>query len=173
MRIHPKVVVRRNVRNQSARSVSKPDLIVVHTTESHNRPGNADLAAIGDWFNNPAAQASSHVCTDADGTSARYVPDSRKAWAQAAFNSRALSIEQIGQAAQGKWADAELDETARWIARWSKKYGIPIRRSDGSRSGVTRHMDLGAAGGGHSDPGVRYPIDDVLRRARAFKKRLK
>jgi N-acetyl-anhydromuramyl-L-alanine amidase AmpD len=168
-RIYPKVVVRRDVRNQSART-GKIDLIVIHTTESHNRPGNADLAAIGAWFDNPAAQASAHVCTDADGTSARYVADGAKAWHVASFNSRALGIEQIGQAAQGEWAKAELKETARWCAYWSKKHNIPLRRSNGSSSGVTRHMDLGAAGGGHHDPGPSYPIDYVLKKAQSYRR---
>lgn len=168
MRLYPKVVVRRNVRNQSSRNGQTPRIIVVHSTESHERPGSADLAAIGAWFDNPTAQASSHVCTDADGTSARYVPDIAKAWHVANFNSQALGIEQIGQAAQGKWAKAELKETARWIAYWSRKWGIPITHS--TTRGVCRHSDLGAAGGGHHDPGAGYPLSYVLRKARQYRR---
>jgi N-acetyl-anhydromuramyl-L-alanine amidase AmpD len=168
-RKYPNVVVRRNVANQSSRNGVRPDLIVLHTTESHNRPGSRDLAAIGEWFDNPQAQASAHVCTDADAQSARYVGDDAKAWACVNFNSRSLNIEQIGQAAQGRFSRRELRETARWVAHWSHKYGIPLRRSDGSKSGVTRHMDLGVAGGGHHDPGPHFPINRVLRYARYYK----
>jgi N-acetyl-anhydromuramyl-L-alanine amidase AmpD len=168
-RRYPNVVIRRNVVNQSSRNGVRPDLIVLHSTESHNRPGSADLGAIGAWFDNPSAQASAHICTDADGNSARYVGDAAKAWACVNFNSRSINIEQIGQAAQGKWSRAELKETARWLAHLSHKHGIPLRRSDGSRPGVTRHMDLGIQGGGHHDPGPGFPIDRVLRYARRYK----
>lgn len=172
-RLYPKVVVRRNVRNQSARSGSIR-AIIVHDTESDNRAGASDLAAIGTWFDNPKAQASSAVCTDGDGTSARYVADDRKAWHAAAYNSATLGIEQIGHATQGVWSKAEVDETARWLAYWSIKHGIPLRRgacSNGqiTRTGVLRHMDLGSAGGGHHDPGVGFPLDACIVRARHFR----
>ena len=69
------------------------------------------------------------------------VPDEAKAWTQAAFNSVALSIEQIGHASQNRWPDAQLRNTARWLAFWSRKYGIPLERS--TTRGVCQHRDLG------------------------------
>jgi N-acetyl-anhydromuramyl-L-alanine amidase AmpD len=127
MRRYPNVVVRRSVHNQSSRNGVKPQIIVVHSTESANRPGSGDLASIADWFDNPSAQASSHVCTDGDGNSARMVADEQKAWHVAGYNSVSLGIEQIGRAAQGAWQRDEYRETARWIAHWSRKHGIPIQ----------------------------------------------
>lgn len=173
-RVYPDVVVRRNVRNQSSRNGVKPRLIVVHSTESSNRPGSSDLAAIGAWFDNPAAQASSHVCTDADGLSGRFVADDQRAWHCAGFNSVSLSIEQVGRAAQTSWTRDELRETARWIAYWSRKHDIPIRKGaiNGgtvARSGVVRHSDLGAVGGGHHDPGNSYPLQSVLNLAKFYR----
>lgn len=173
-RIYPRVVVRRNVRNQSSRNGGRPDLIVLHTTESHNRPGTSDLTSIAAWFDNPAAQASSHVVVDADGTSARLVSDGMKAWTQAAYNPRALSVEQIGHASTSRsvWKRSyrlELDETARWIAYWSRKHDIPIRRVRPHQSGVIGHQGLGIAGGGHHDPGEHYPWRYVLGRARVYR----
>ena len=144
----------------------KPSIVVLHSTESHNAPGCADLVAVGKWFQNPAAQVSSHVCTDGEGHSARYVPDEPKAWHCAGANSISLGVEQIGQAAQTSWPTAQLKETAKWIAFWSRKYGIPIQSS--TVHGVCRHSDLGAAGGGHHDPGPAYPLDRVLRYAKWF-----
>jgi hypothetical protein len=179
-RATPNVVIERSVRNQSSRSLA-PTLIVIHDTESHERPGNADLAAIGDWFDNPAAQASAHVCTDGDGNSARYVPDASKAWACVEYNSASLNIEQIGFASdpRASWLKRrnEIKETARWVAQWSKTHGIPIRRarvSDGRvlRSGVATHNQLGQPGGGHHDPGGHYPLRIMLAYARAFRRRL-
>jgi N-acetyl-anhydromuramyl-L-alanine amidase AmpD len=155
-----------SVPNQSARAVRTPTLIVLHTTESSQAAGVADLRAIGAWFSNPRAQASSHVCVDGDGNSAQFVADARKAWAQASYNSIALSIEQIGRASQGEFPDAQLHKTAQYIAYWSRKYGIPIRKS--TSHGVCQHKDLGVAGGGHVDCGPKYPFDKVLALARTM-----
>jgi len=174
-RAKPNVVVDRNVANQSSRYGVKPRLIVLHSTESSEVKGSGDLASIAAYFDNPAAQASSHVITDGDGNSARCVPDAAKAWTCAAFNSLSLNVEQIGRASQTSWAEAELRETARWIAKWSKDWGIPIVRGAVSgtsvtRSGVVFHSELGAPGGGHSDPGSGYPIGRVLDYAEAYRK---
>lgn len=163
------------VRNQSSRHGVKPTLIVIHDTEGGNVKGTADLVGVGRWFDNPAAQASAHVCNDAEGNDARYVPDERKAWHCAAYNSQSLGIEQIGRASQSEWPDAQIKNTAEWVAYWSAKYGIPIRRgavSNGvvTRSGVLRHMDLGREGGGHSDPGVNYPFTRMLTLAKVIHK---
>jgi hypothetical protein len=177
-RLFPDIVIRANVVNQSDRTGGvKPSIVVLHSTESHPRPGKSDLAAVTSWFNNPAAQASSHVIVDADGLSARCVPDNRKAWTCVSYNSVSLNIEQIGFASQGwkgwrrNWK--ELRETARWIAHWSLAHGIPIRRGEVShgtvqRSGVTTHAALGSLGGGHTDPGP-YPMKRVLLLARLYK----
>ncbi len=161
---------KRSVSNQSSRNGVKPKLIVLHSTESHNRAGTGDLESIASWFNNPAAGASSHVVNDNEGFSAQLVPDSNKAWTQAFYNPQSLSIEQIGFASQGKsdWTDAQLRSTAKYIAYWSKKYGIPITSS--TTHGVTLHSRLGAAGGGHHDPGNNYPFERVLELARGYAK---
>lgn len=156
----------RMVRNQSSRNGIQPRIIVLHTTESHNSAGASDLLALASWFDNPKAQASSHIGNDAEGNDIRMVPDERKAWTQAAFNSLALSIEQVGQAAQGSWPVAQLANTARWVAHWSRKYGIPLTHS--TSHGVCQHSDLGVAGGGHHDCGPDYPFAKVLQLARQY-----
>ena len=179
-RIHPKVVVKRNSPNQSSRFAGI-GIIVLHSTESHNVKGNADLDGVASWFANPAAQASAHVVTDADGRSARCVKDGRKAWHVGNLNSISLGIEQIGFAAQGRntWkrTDQELRETARWIATWSLKHDIPIRKAwltrGGSiiRKGVTTHAYCSSHGAGtdHTDPGD-YPMGLVLWYAKGYRK---
>lgn len=181
-RIKPNVKVRKISPHQSERAVPTPNLIVLHSTESDEVPHSAaDLKAVAGWFQNPAAQASSHVIVDADGNSARCVPDSRKAWTCVNFNSVSLNIEQIGYASFGRrrWRKRwrEIRESARWIARWSKKYEIPIRRAKvrGSAvifTGVTTHEALGVAGGNHNDPGP-YPMRRVLILARFYKAALR
>ena len=60
--------------------------------------------------------------------------------------------------------EAQLRNTAAWIAHWSRKHGIPIRHS--TEHGVCQHKDLGAAGGGHSDCGPNYRFKKVLSMAK-------
>lgn len=175
-RLKPHVDVRRLSPNKSYRSLAAVKLIVVHSTEGGNVKGLADLVNLGGWFANPSAQVSSHVATDAEGHSARYVRDADKAWHCAAFNGVSLGIEQVGRASQSSWPDAQERETARWIAYWSKLHGIPVQKGAVSggrvvKAGVVRHSDLGAAGGNHNDPGRGYDLADVLAYARAYRKR--
>jgi N-acetyl-anhydromuramyl-L-alanine amidase AmpD len=169
----PRPEVTKIVRNQSSRNGIKPKLIVLHSTESKNVPGLSDLQAIGNWFDNSKAQASAHTCNDAEGNDARYVPDERKAWSCAGYNSVSLNHEQVGAAVQKMWPDKQLNNTAEWVSYWSKKYGIPIQRGKVNngvvvKSGVVMHSELGPFGGGHHDPGPGYPIDLVLQKARAL-----
>lgn len=175
MRLKPKIVVERDVCNQSSREGAKPELIVLHSTEGNNVPDSAaDLAGLAAFFNNPATAASSHVATDSDGHSSRMVPDERKAWTCASFNRVSLNVEMIGKAATEDWSDEQIRETARWIARWSLKHDIPIREAVVRhaavvKSGVIRHSQLGAYGGGHSDPGSAFPFARCLREAHEIK----
>lgn len=175
-RVLPHVNVRMLSPNRSSRRGAKLTLITVHATQGRNITGLADLRGLGGWFGRPEAQVSSHTATDAEGHSGRYVRDSDKAWHCANYNAMSLGIEQVGFAEQTQWADAQLRETARWIAYWSRLYGIPIQKAEVSggrvlRPGVLRHSDLGAAGGNHGDPGRAYPTADVLEYARHYRRR--
>jgi hypothetical protein len=176
-RIHPKVKDRRIVRNKSSRNGVKPRLMVLHATVSHNKKGLSDLKAIGSWFDNPASQSSSHIGVDNEGNSARWVADADKAWTQAAYNSQSLSIEQILPGNGTEVTDAMYRETARWLARWAKKYNLRLRKARVVRgrvllSGVIRHSELGSEGGNHNDPGPNYNLAKVLRYARKYKREL-
>lgn len=175
-RAFPHVGLRRIVPHQSSRNGQSPKLIVVHSSEGTNAPGFGDLAALANWFteHHPEGDTSSHVATDAEGNSARYVSDDAKAWHCKGYNSVSLGIEQIGRAAQTSWNKDQQKETARWIAYWSRLHGIPIHKatvSNGTvtRPGVIRHSELGSIGGGHSDPGGGYPLSDVLDLARHYR----
>jgi hypothetical protein len=166
------------VSSQSSRNGAKPELIVLHTTEGHDRPGVSDLEGLGNYFD--GVDASSHVANDRDGNDARYVADERKSWTQAYYNPVSLSIEQIGFArfTRDVWLKdraAQLRNTAEWIAYWSLQHDIPIQRgavNDGRvvRKGVVTHEELGAKGGGHHDPGDGYPMDVVLAMAEQIAK---
>ena len=155
------------VRNRSSRNGAKPCRVVVHTTESHNRPGRNDVDSVHSWFDNPAAQASSHVIIDMEGHSTTCVLDQDKAWTQAAYNPTSLSIEFIGIAAGNEWRLAGLKKGAKFTAYWCRKYDIPVKWS--SVRGICGHKDLGAAGGGHVDPGPNFPRARFLALVRYYK----
>jgi hypothetical protein len=169
----PHVEISRSSPNCSSRNGSRPRRIVLHITVSHNRPGLSDLRGMVDYLCRRDVQASSHIINDAEGHDARIVPDHLKAWTQAAYNPDSLSIEQIeysDKRTRAEWLSgnkAQLDNTAKWIAYWSVKFGIPITHS--VKHGVCGHQELGRAGGGHSDPGAGYPLDYVLEKARKIK----
>jgi hypothetical protein len=104
-----------------------------------------------------------------------------KAWSQAYYNPWCLSIEQIGFATddwKSKKKEAQLQETARWIAWWSKEHNIPIQAgtvtSDGriTKPGVKQHRSLGSLGGGHHDVARSYPTARVLAYARVHRRAL-
>lgn len=121
------------------------DLFVLHDQEGHTLPSVA-------WLCDPRAQASAHMCLSEDGlTIYQLVPLSMKAWAQCAFNSRAISLEMPGFAAQG-FSD-DLLRAAALIAAWCcRAYAIPVVWAQGGQGrGLCCHHDLGSAGGGHQD----------------------
>lgn len=170
----------RHVRNYSSRGGVYPGLIVLHTTESSGVPNSIrDLEGLAAFFDNPSVQASSHVANDGDGNDARMVDDALKAWTCAGANPFTLNIEQIGFASTSRrdWYTKyphQLANTAKWIAHWSQKWGIPIQRGVAPagiliRKGVASHKQLGISGGGHWDPGPAYPMRYVLLLARYFR----
>lgn len=174
----PKVEFRTDVVNRSSRNGSIK-LMVIHTAEYPNKKGIDDLKWIANFFNTPSVQASSTIATDGQGNTARLMSDSAKPWTQSAYNSASLSIENIGymKTTKDEWFKKyhdQLKANAKWIAYWSDKHDIPIRRAwtvggGIQRSGVATHKQLGAAGGGHGDPGRGYPAGYVIKLARYYK----
>lgn len=141
--------------NQSPRQHGiTPYLIVVH------RPVGAYGPSI-EWLCNPRSQVSAHVITEGNGTgvdvATQLVPWERKAWACASFNSVSYNVEVDDDAWNG--LDPGAFATAARICGFiCAKTGIPaVWSRDATRKpGLVRHLDLGRAGGGHSDP-----TDDV------------
>jgi len=172
------------VRNQSTRS-ARVQALCIHSTESHPRPGDADLDAIQSWFDNPASQASSHYCIDDQGRSRQMVEENRKAWTCGAANSLTVNYELIGFAAWTRktWRSypKQLRKLAQHIAYSSIQWGVPIQRgrvgnAGGvcviTRPGVIKHADVSKAGfGTHTDPGRFFPMTVVLQMARYYRRR--
>lgn len=172
----PNVQVRHASPNYSSRQGAHPTIMVVHATAGHNRPGIIDLVGLGDWFGKTASQVSSHVATDNEGHSARFVADGNKAWHCAGYNRMALGIEQVLPGTGTEITEPLYWETARWLATWSRYYGIPLQMAAVSAGRVTRpgiitHKALGVIGGGHVDPGPGYDMAHLLALSKHFKSR--
>lgn len=150
MAVLPPLVQKRSP-NQSDRTSSTVDLVVVHDTEG-------GYGGAVSWLCDPRAEASAHVVLNEDGTEAtQLIAWGKKAWACVAFNSVSDNLELAGYAAK-PYKVAQLRVAARIVAFRLKKRGLPAKHvtpkavGDGSR-GFTYHSDLGVAGGDHHDPG--------------------
>lgn len=141
-------LVQRKTPNQSSRNGVVPNLIVWHETAG-------SYAGSVSWLCNPAADASAHLVVREDGLEAtQLVHIDRKAWHASAFNSRSIGIEHANTTAKGYATERQLQVSARIFGWLCINYKIPPRWSrDGQRSGVCRHSDLGALGGGHTQCG--------------------
>nr|WFF39796.1 hypothetical protein Lopsy_47 [Mycobacterium phage Lopsy] len=150
------------------RGLGDPRWIVVHTQEGGRTA--RDLAA---YLAQKSSQVSYHVVVD-DREVLKVVAEGDAPWAAAGANKYAFHICMAGSYAswsRNKWLDVDtsdgknedlqLTKTAHVIAWWCDKYGIPPVWIGGRNippwglDGVCGHGDLGAWGGGHTDPGPR------------------
>jgi len=136
--------------NKSSRRGTIPYLVVIHRPVGPYRPSI-------NWLCNPQADASAHVITEGNGTgvdvATQLVAWDQKAWACASFNSQSYNIEADDDAWDGD--DWGAFYTAAHICGFiCHKTGIPPvwTHQPTHAAGITRHLDLGRAGGGHSDP---------------------
>jgi hypothetical protein len=156
------------VRNQSSRAGAPSLLIVLHQTISPDN-GWAGVNANVAWFNSPAAQASSnYIVSRAGGQCAYIVPEAKKAWAQAGFNSvTACSIEVTETGKEGSYlVGAGKTKVIAIVRDCARRWHIPLQHGRVSgckvtRPGVVEHRDLGQCGGGHFDDSP-YSIDSVI-----------
>jgi hypothetical protein len=144
--------------NQSARR-GPVSLVVVHRWGVRPVPDATRVyKGVVAHLCNPKTQASAHIvyAGGEEGVATQLVPWGKKAWACAHYNSVSDNLE----CADDIWAG--LDEcgfkvAARIVAFRCHARGIPAVWIRGNRliagkPGVTRHYDLGAIGGGHTDP---------------------
>jgi N-acetyl-anhydromuramyl-L-alanine amidase AmpD len=164
------------------------DAIVVHVTESPDRPGTTDLTKLARFLAGKGLAA--HAADDAEGNSSRMVADDRLAYHATYWNVGTVGIEQVAYANLNRkqWLvdrRAQLDTTAAWIAYWAREYRIPIRRCVVAglrynrrkrvvagamvKRGVCSHAQLDPRN--RDDPGPRYPWDYVLAKAREIASR--
>ncbi|MYS34940.1 N-acetylmuramoyl-L-alanine amidase [Streptomyces sp. KhCrAH-43] len=121
------------------------------------------------WFNNAAAQASSHFGTGKAGALRQWVDTADRAWAQSAGNRTWLSVENEGQGGDAL-TDAQLDRNAQVLAWAHEKYDVPLRLATGPDDrGLGYHAMGGAGWGGHTScPGARIvaQLPEIVARAK-------
>lgn len=157
-----------NVHGLNARRV-----IVLHSTESHDRPGTDDVKGILTYLEDKDYGV--HYVVDGDGNIGRGAYHDDLVYHCKGANSYAIGIEMIGQA---KWstknwlwfADGkqrkQLRAVAHLVAHIADRESIPLMLS--TTHGVARHADFPE--GGHWDPGKGFPMGYVLKRARMLKR---
>lgn len=159
------------------------DYIVIHTQQG----GRGDAPGLANYCNGTsgASAVSYNVATD-DVDTVQIVEDSMAPWAAAEANPIGLHVCLAGSYAEwprGKWLETDasdalneyamLERTARWVAAKAVEHNIPLEWvGDGGRSGwplkprgICGHMDFGRRGGGHTDPGHSFPVDELLKLA--------
>lgn len=134
--------------NRSTRGGVTPRLLVWHETAG-------PYAGSVSWLRNPKSEASAHLVVREDGGEvSQLVPLALKAWTQAALNPRGVGIEHANVTAKGYATEAQLAVSARIFGWLCLHLDIPPRFARGGHgAGVCRHLDLGAAGGGHTQCG--------------------
>lgn len=165
------------VTHGGVRSTKSIRQIILHSMEYQ---GDTAAEALGRLSCSRAYGASPHFGIDDDSLQ-QYLPITVVGWHAQGANTCTIGIEQAGYArwSREQWLNhsGTLDRTAWLLARLSKQTGIPLAYVDaaglrkGTR-GISTHADVTKAysiAGGHVDPGKNYPMDWVLKRARAFR----
>jgi hypothetical protein len=147
--------------------------IAFHTTE-----GAMKIRDLGAWFQNPAAQCSSHHGADnyEAGLLGAYVYENYSAWTQGNANAYCLSLEMCAYASWSRdtWLNQKntlLNNSADWLRYCVDKYNIPwtvlnnTQAQDPEVRGICQHINFGSWGSGHVDCGSGFPMDEVIKRA--------
>jgi N-acetyl-anhydromuramyl-L-alanine amidase AmpD len=166
--------------------VSSWNWIVIHCTESAKEDANRAIK-VADWFQNPWdpakkswRKASAHFVVD-DASIVQCVPTNRIAYHARGLNNRALGIELVGKAKQSReeWLDdfgeKMIGIASALVAVLAEKHCIQLNTAITNsgillgNGGITTHGEVTKAckiPHGHTDPGLNFPMDELLRLAR-------
>ncbi|AXQ64407.1 endolysin [Gordonia phage Neville] len=169
-------------RHSGGRNVS---WIVIHTQE-----GNGRAKDIIPYLCNPApggdrSRAVSYNAVVDDTESVLVVPWDQNPWSASNANSRGDHLLSAGSFARwtaakwletddrdGKDENAQMDRLAKLTAYRCKVRGIPPVYVGGKgmpkTPGICGHVDFGAWGGGHTDPGKNFPWAEFIRRVQEY-----
>lgn len=150
--------------------LQRPIRVILHSTEGPAGSG----VNVPNYWRGQGSGYGTQLIIDSDGYTVRAVSDTQVCYGTQDRNTGSLQIEQVGFSSMTRqeWTDRrmQLKQVAKWLAYWSRKYGIPLVL-DVNR-GVSTHAMQSAAftPGGHTDPGPNYPLTLVMRRARWYRR---
>ena len=161
----------------------RTDFAAAHTQEG----GTGDAIGLARYC--IGAQVGYNVIVD-DERTVLNVPNVEGSWSAADANNIAWHLCFAGSYASwsaGRWLskdaadglneDAMLWRGAKAIAAACRQFNIPVKKvgrfvyANGNwptERGICGHVSFGSRGGGHTDPGVGFPIDEFVRRVQTF-----
>lgn len=132
------------VPNMAVGGMSSHRLFVVHIQEGTE-------SGTDSWVHNPAAQVSAHFGNPRVGRPDQWVDTDDRAWAQAAYNNVAISVENEGHTGDSLNPN-QLENAAQLLAWAHVAHGTKLQVTDDPNGeGVIGHGLLGTAGGNHPD----------------------
>lgn len=163
---------------KAGRADSSIKWIVLHVMQAPEKLSTAE--GTQNYFASTSVKASTHFSCDADST-VQSVMIADVAYGAGGANAAGVHIEQAGYSEQSAvdWSDAYsqrmlVEQVAPLVGRLATRLQIPLRFVDaaglkrGDR-GVTTHKQCSDAfGGSHWDPGLAYPMGQVLDVARLW-----
>lgn len=162
----------------ASRKPSDIKWIVLHAMQAPERLTTAEGTA--NYFATTSVKASAHFNCDADST-VQSVRLKDVAYGAPGANKSGVHIEQAGYSEQSAvdWSDEFSQKMLRGqvaplVAKLAVACGIPIRFVDAAalkrgENGITTHHECSKAfGGDHWDPGLAYPMGQVLDVARLW-----
>lgn len=158
-----------------SRGSQPKDMIVLHETVSHNKPGTGDIAGVADFMDRTGLEI--HGIIDKEGHAGwaymRNAVFDHTASGGGGVNTRSIGFELISEIPllptklerRNAWWDSDtkepnparqkqLDTLALWCAWLSTVERIPLRYSNGAMPGITTHWHVSEtwlAGDGHWD----------------------
>lgn len=111
-------------RNYTARATNK-DCAILHSTAS------ASARSMHTWFSQAKAYSSSHFHVDDYGVVEQYVDTAHMSWANAAANSRSVTIETQGDGTK-PWTPKQREAIVALLKWICKTHGIPVRQMQSS-----------------------------------------
>lgn len=147
--------------------MGNPVRVVLHDTESHEVKGIGDIQGIIAAWERTPDKLGAHFIVDQEGNIGQCGEPTELMYHTGGANTGSVGIEQINFASSTKhqWEahPDQLIKVAKLLAWLHTEYHIPLRVS--TISGVSTHAmqsKIHPESMGHTDPGVNYPLQEVL-----------
>lgn len=161
---HPKPHVKvQRAKTGNTHGGLQPVGVILHSTESHDRPGVSDVEGVLKFLERHPQQLGIHFVVDKAGNIGQGAYTNRCVYHCKGVNHTTVGIEMIGFAkfSLKTWYKRrrQLKKVARLLAWLSVKYHFELNRQS-----IKMHREV--PGNDHWDPGYNFPIERVLKWAR-------